>query len=236
MRTSLIFFFGVVIAFWTSSTNAENLHQKYGSYWNCGYISLGMPIYDACKPCEDKGMEFFRDSDTTGHCVPKTGVAESKPEEKQPAPKRPNVRYTIRFCNDTGVDTLYVALGTIDELGGVMRYTLRGWYSVPVGVCENLAVKNFGRYSEMVFAYHAQAGNNFWPTKVLSSDKKWSTEDVMRGKDAEQFNFCVDLANRFEIEAVPSVTCKDKDRRAFGIVWVEKEDATEMVVKEVHVK
>jgi hypothetical protein len=53
---------------------AQNLNEKYKSLgWSCSSISLGMPLYDACVPCQDSGMDFFRDSDTTGHCVPKAG-------------------------------------------------------------------------------------------------------------------------------------------------------------------
>jgi hypothetical protein len=62
-----------------SSTHAENLNQKYGPSWHCSSITAGLPIYDACRRCEVRNMDFFRDSDSSGHCVPR-GNGETEPE------------------------------------------------------------------------------------------------------------------------------------------------------------
>jgi uncharacterized membrane protein len=48
---------------------AENLNEKYGPSWSCAYITIGMPLAAPCYVCEQQGMDFFRDSETTGHCV-----------------------------------------------------------------------------------------------------------------------------------------------------------------------
>jgi len=243
MKTALIILFAVLLASWAKLASAENLHQKYGPSWDCGYITAGLPIYDYCKPCEDKGMEFFKDSDISGHCVPKEGSAEQEVEQppvvvpkKAPPKKKVRVQYTIRFCNKAGPETMYVALGTNDQLGGVMRFTLRGWYSIPTGVCKDLAVKEFGNYNEMVFAYHAQVGQRFWPAKVWPADSNWSPEEWLKNRAAEQVNFCVDPSKAFERYTEPLGNCSANHQRGFGILWVEKQDGAKMIVKEVHVK
>lgn len=73
---------------------AENLHQKFGPSWDCSYITAGMPIYDPCRACELRGMEFYRDSETTGHCVARqieTESAKSRTQTDSPPPKQLSV-------------------------------------------------------------------------------------------------------------------------------------------------
>src|SRR4051794_3988978 len=84
------------------TARAENLNEKFGPSWDCSYITFGQPLYNACKPCEDKGMDFWRDSETTGHCVPKPGQPPPKsPPAVQPT-KKPTQNpkfYIFRICN-----------------------------------------------------------------------------------------------------------------------------------------
>ena len=124
IRGILILLCAVVGMAFTGSVRAENLNQKYGPSWDCSYITVGMPIYDACKPCQDQKLDFFRDTDTTGHCVPRDGAdaqqeitptpqIQPPPQQTlQPAPPKPRVQYTIRVCNKTNKGILAVALGT----------------------------------------------------------------------------------------------------------------------------
>lgn len=54
-------------------TMAQNLNQKFGGSWNCNRLSSTTQamrdLYLACKPCDDKGLEFYQDSPSSGHCV-----------------------------------------------------------------------------------------------------------------------------------------------------------------------
>jgi hypothetical protein len=59
---------------WGAPVQAENLNQKYGPSWNCSYITAGDPLYEACRPREARNMDFYRDSPSTGHCVPRGGA------------------------------------------------------------------------------------------------------------------------------------------------------------------
>src|SRR3989344_6845014 len=78
----------VLMTLTTTSARAENLNEKFGPSWDCSYITAGMSIYDYCKPCQDKGMDFWRDTETTGHCVPKAGAAEEEPSAPAPPPPK----------------------------------------------------------------------------------------------------------------------------------------------------
>ncbi len=52
---------------------AENLNKLYGPSWDCSYMSFGEPIYEDCRKCDMATQDFWRDTPTSGHCVPKDG-------------------------------------------------------------------------------------------------------------------------------------------------------------------
>lgn len=60
-----------------STAAAENLHQKYGPSWDCGYISYGLPYKEACEACEAEGKEFNQVGNG-GHCVAKPGIEDRR--------------------------------------------------------------------------------------------------------------------------------------------------------------
>jgi hypothetical protein len=62
-------------ALFACPASAQNLHQKYGASWNCKFITLGAPLYPPCQACESRGMEFYKDGPSSGHCVPRAGSA-----------------------------------------------------------------------------------------------------------------------------------------------------------------
>lgn len=76
---------GVFFAF---PAHAENLHQKFGAGWDCGYITTGLPYKDLCFACERAGQEFDRVGES-GTCVPKPGGDEdsTSPEPESPTYK-----------------------------------------------------------------------------------------------------------------------------------------------------
>lgn len=47
-----------------------NLNHWGGPNWNCRSMSFGSLYYD-CKPCENKGEDFWADNEDHGHCVPR---------------------------------------------------------------------------------------------------------------------------------------------------------------------
>ncbi|HEY5046571.1 MAG TPA: hypothetical protein VII49_00940 [Rhizomicrobium sp.] len=75
--------FIVALVIDTISTSASadpghDLNQWYKSdNWSCSSIVLGNPLYNVCVPCERANMDFFQDTNTTGHCVPRPGISSS---------------------------------------------------------------------------------------------------------------------------------------------------------------
>jgi hypothetical protein len=54
-----------------AGVHAEDLNEKFGENWNCGYISAGLPLREACEKanCDFSRQHFWRDSPSSGHCV-----------------------------------------------------------------------------------------------------------------------------------------------------------------------
>jgi len=153
----------VLMTLTTTSARAENLNEKFGPSWDCSYITAGMSIYDYCKPCQDKGMDFWRDTETTGHCVPKAGAAEEEPSA--PAPQKKYARYMVRVCNLTHQGTLYVAAGLHEDPADTTA-TYQGWWQVPDYQCKDLPTLSFRIYQEHIVYLHAHnADGKMWPSK-----------------------------------------------------------------------
>jgi|GEM_PF-3824262 len=115
----------LVFTITANPARAENLNQKYGPSWDCSYITFGLPIYDTCKPCQDKGMDFWKDSDTTGHCVLKEGAAtEQAPVQKRnytPTPSAPTKQKQLWGAIAAGIEEqgngISVAVGSTIRAG-----------------------------------------------------------------------------------------------------------------------
>jgi hypothetical protein len=61
-----------------SSVQAGDLNQQYGPSWTCLSIDArDQALYQACLPCQQSGQDFYEDSDSSGHCVPKPGAQTS---------------------------------------------------------------------------------------------------------------------------------------------------------------
>jgi hypothetical protein len=72
----------------SSPVHAQDLNQQYGPSWNCLSIDARLTfLYQACLPCQQAGQDFYRDTDTSGHCVPKAGT--QAPVTQAPASQAP---------------------------------------------------------------------------------------------------------------------------------------------------
>ena len=81
---SLLFLGALCLVATGAPSHGQNLNQKFGASWDCSYITAGSPIYDACRKCEVQNLDFFKDSATDGHCVPRSS-ASARPPDAVPA-------------------------------------------------------------------------------------------------------------------------------------------------------
>lgn len=89
-RARLIAGIILFLGLFSHQSQAQNLNKKYGPSWDCSYITAGHPLYDDCKPCQNKGKEFWQDTENTGHCVDKEGSAASEDEDTPSGRSVPN--------------------------------------------------------------------------------------------------------------------------------------------------
>lgn len=88
----------------TATSTTGDLNQLYGPSWSCLSIDArSQALYQACLPCEQSGQDFYEDSDTSGHCVPKPGGQQATPA-LPPAPV-PLRTQTPSFPSSTPIPT-----------------------------------------------------------------------------------------------------------------------------------
>jgi hypothetical protein len=202
-----------------AGASAENLNQKFGPSWNCTKLgAVQYSLYRACKICEDNCQDFFSDSESAGHCLPRSGAAIACPQGAG-APKATPVAtppgqpaspaaagdpgyFEFKVCNRSGRTASVAVEHHVSPTD--QNFVVRGWWTVPAGECQ--AIGNFPK--GWFYYYAAEYGTDAF---------EWAGEDA---------KICIDRIGPVERMHTRTTICTGKYLRGFHSARVDYPSVT----------